>query len=468
MSEQIVTFDGTIAPDGAKCKKIKGAYYIENEQCFRIEGKWYRVNSGLIGYSLDSKQWKLLTELSGQTQVLYAPGKVGFTQQFDEFSYIPYTSKKLGTGFATDESILLESGLVECKDGSGFGDSPKDSNGLKGYNFELSYSIKDKPSYLQFIKKASKFSRPAQNYDRALDALSNGLSYGIENESRTGYIAPYALGKYGIVPLRDGSISGVEYATLPMSGISGAILVDRVFDIWTTRLQYDLRCSVHIHVGNIDPNDHYFVLALYYLCWRIQSEIFEILPNYKRDAGYFQQVKKDYARPLRKLVDGTTITRDPKVIQSSFKVLWDWMTENQGIRVGDTKFKEGQPKWNYNSRYFWVNFLNLYFGGETVEFRCFPPTVSKKRFQNYLLICLGIVRFAQTYPDRVFSSTKVSLNDIVDAIRDNFGQGGSPHTMQMSRDLLTFMNNERAQYDKASWQNQESYDHYRQWDSKGS
>lgn len=464
--EKIITFDGTVAPEGAKCKKIKGEYYIENQQCFRINGKWYRINSGFIGYNLDTKQWDLLENMSNLQAVLHATNQMGYTKEYNEFEYIPFNSKAMGKGFATNEEVLIASGLVECKDGSGFGDTPKDSNGINNYQFELQYSLKDNPKYLTFIKKAKKLSGIANNKEKAMAVLAGDHSWGVENESKTGIIAPFALGKYGIVPLKDGSINGVEYATLPMQGEDGAMLTDKIFTIFSERLQHDHKCSVHIHIGNIDKNNYYEVLAIYYLCWRIQSEIFEILPNYKRDAEYFQHVKKDYAKPLRKLIDGKSVTKDPKSLKTAFQALWNWMTENQGVPVGSNDFKAGQQKWNFNSRYFWVNFLNLYFGSGTVEFRCFPPTVNKKRLNNYLVLSLAIVRYALAFPEQIFSTSKIGLTDVVEAIGNNFGKGGNAHLLQISHELLGFINQERAHYDACSWEGKEKYEHYKQWDSK--
>ena len=57
--EKITTFDGTIA-NKKDCRFIKGEFYKKNEQCFLIDGVWYRINSGYIAFDHETNDWKLI------------------------------------------------------------------------------------------------------------------------------------------------------------------------------------------------------------------------------------------------------------------------------------------------------------------------------------------------------------------------------------------------------------------------
>ena len=61
--EKITPFDGTVA-NKKDCRYIKGEFYKKNEQCFYIDGLWYRINSGYIAFDYEDQSWKLIKNSS--------------------------------------------------------------------------------------------------------------------------------------------------------------------------------------------------------------------------------------------------------------------------------------------------------------------------------------------------------------------------------------------------------------------
>ena len=88
------------------------------------------------------------------------------------------------------------------------------------------------------------------NVTSSLDNLLKDLSFGLEFETVSGIIPNYKLNSLPLIPLRDGSIRGLEYATIPLQGKLGIqALIDSVKEL-KKRTKYDETCSLHLHKGS--------------------------------------------------------------------------------------------------------------------------------------------------------------------------------------------------------------------------
>lgn len=56
LMERVTTYDGSTALR-KDCRFIKGDFFIKNKQCFLVDGRWYRINSGKIVFDHECKAW---------------------------------------------------------------------------------------------------------------------------------------------------------------------------------------------------------------------------------------------------------------------------------------------------------------------------------------------------------------------------------------------------------------------------
>jgi len=99
------------------------------------------------------------------------------------------------------------------------------------------------------------------------------LTFGLEFETIAGFVPERVTKRLGLIPLRDGSISGLEYVTVPLSGKKGVQTVIDICEELEYRTIYDNSCSLHLHIGNI-PRTPEFILAFLKTSSWLQDDIF--------------------------------------------------------------------------------------------------------------------------------------------------------------------------------------------------
>jgi hypothetical protein len=102
-------------------------------------------------------------------------------------------------------------------------------------------------------------------------------TYGLEFETSAGYIPEHICFRDGLIPLRDGSISGLEYSTVVMSGNEGISLLEQQLSTLRKYTIFDKECSLHIHFGGF-PLDTDKIFDLYRVCKRLEGEIQRLVP----------------------------------------------------------------------------------------------------------------------------------------------------------------------------------------------
>ena len=213
------------------------------------------------------------------------------------------------------------------------------------------------------------------------------FTFGIEYETATGVIPEDDCFNTGLIPLRDGSITGNEYTTTILEGDKGLYLIDKHISLLNQYTDFNRDCSIHIHFGNYPLNKN-AILTLNNLCSCLTGQLLTILPEYAFSTHNYKANGKDYCTPLR--------------VYETFEQMYTNLTNMTFF--GD--FHQPHPndpdksaKWNIHSRYKMCNFINLlcYNGGKTVEFRFLKPTQNKHVLYFWLYMLNAIMLYAIKY-----------------------------------------------------------------------
>ena len=122
-------------------------------------------------------------------------------------------------------------------------------------------------------------------------------SFGLEFETSRGYIPEDKCFKNGLIPLRDGSISGLEYSTVVLEGKQGINTLKRAVKDLNNYTLYDENCSLHMHLGGF-PLDEKKIWSLYKYIYKFQFFIQPYISEYAFETHYFKHNHKDYCKKL--------------------------------------------------------------------------------------------------------------------------------------------------------------------------
>jgi len=440
--DTVLTIDGTVV-EKSKCRNIRGEFYIigdptiENSgHCYFINEKYYKQDTGYIVYNHSLKTYVV----KNNTSLLY--GIIGFSDkdtptlgyfsisEYNDSIIISYKNERYP---CMDESILENTNFKEnlsdniyyhrqsirSSKFSKIGNIPPgfknnllyDSNNLISNKSSI-YNELYEPKYIDSIKQ----------YGEVL----KGLTFGLEFETINGYVPERLCNKLGLIPLRDGSIQGLEYVTIPLQNSKGMqTIIDSVKQL-SKRTIYDNDCSLHLHIGNV-PRTEEFMLALFKMLCLLENSLFELFPVYKK--YNYGVKKKHYTKPFT--LNESMYLLDRKIndsnIKENFNVLYKYLSMGQDYsdvsgKLSNVKYHpsdpRGEAKWNIRTRYHWVNLIPLLFGNkQTIEFRLHTPTYDIDKVLNYLVICGSIVNFVKDNTAKIlndFSSvSNLSLSDIL-------------------------------------------------------
>ena len=424
LMEKVITFDGTNAPR-KDCRFIKGNYYRKGTQCFLIDDKWFRINSGYVVYDNEHEVWILKSSKALQHGIV----------KFDE-------SKKAVFGYFTatrkNEYFLYEKIVYSIISIKAFGAYSEDiKEGVNGcYYFTKDKNLPKELTTKLKPHKDSTYSYPF-NYNsdplipqflssfltsfKGSELLSDawkyleGYTYGVEFETERGTIPEKYLEKFGLIPCRDGSITGFEYATVPLQGERGIQAIKSQCTLLNQFCSCSYNESMHVHIGGY-PRTKKYIAALFRLGQLIEKEVYSIFPYYYPNTSKFK--KKSYCGPLPKV--GLTNTTGTSI----FSELFYWLTN--GLRCG-TGLPTGlhpmdlhnDHKWEISPRYVWLNTIPLIWGGrETIEFRCHTPTLDHHKVINWLFITIAILKYAKKHATELVTNSldqlsKVKLDTII-------------------------------------------------------
>ena len=415
--KKVITIKGEELPI-SQCRKFNKLYYklgdinIQNSgDCYLINGKCYREETGLIVYNYSIKEYVILNDNLLQGVVDVADGNliIGYFNNNTKYSKITDKNGKshwlynveifnnnkeyrehLSTGNFYHISTLQawKFNKIEFPNKNYKYSLPYDSKGIIGNNLK-NYNENYNPEISQNIK----------NYAPLLE----NLSFGLEFETTKGHIPDRVLNQYGLIPLRDGSISGIEYVTVPMEGEKGLQCTADILKELKKRTSYsDETCSLHLHLGNI-PRTKEFILAFFKVGMKIQDEMFQMFPLYKK---YNYHIKnKNYSAPLPtfEILSQLDPVIDSRNIDENFGVLYKYLSMGQDFKSVGNNLENvlshpadpnGNQKWLVKCRYFLYNLVPLIFGNkQTIEFRIHTPTYDVNKILPFIFMNSLIVNF---------------------------------------------------------------------------
>ena len=415
--KKVITIKGEELPI-SQCRKFNKLYYklgdinIQNSgDCYLINGKCYREETGLIVYNYSIKEYVILNDNLLQGVVDVADGNliIGYFNNNTKYSKITDKNGKshwlynveifnnnkeyrecLSTGNFYHISTLQawKFNKIEFPNKNYKYSLPYDSKGIIENNLK-NYNENYNPEISQNIK----------NYAPLLE----NLSFGLEFETTKGHIPDRVLNQYGLIPLRDGSISGIEYVTVPMEGEKGLQCTVDILKELKKRTSYsDETCSLHLHLGNI-PRTKEFILAFFKVGMKIQDEMFQMFPLYKK---YNYHIKnKNYSAPLPtfEILSQLDPIIDSRNIDENFGILYKYLSMGQDFKSVGNNLENvlshpadpnGNQKWNVKTRYYLYNILPLIFGNkQTIEFRIHTPTYDVNKILPFIFMNSLIVNF---------------------------------------------------------------------------
>jgi hypothetical protein len=442
LDKLVKTIDGIEYPQ-SKCRKIADQFHkigdptiMGSGQCYLINDKYYRESTGYIVYDYDIKKYILKNNdlIHGIIDYIYEKFEYGwFTPNHldnvvvhNDFRIICLNDSIIKKNKSYRE--LLTNGEYYAKD--------KFTSSYFTKIIAPSSNIKRKLTYdstgiiKNYMKDYDENYNPviSNNINKYGDVLED-LTFGLEFETVSGYIPHRITRKLGLMPLRDGSVSGLEYVTIPLSGKKGLQSVVETCSVLNERTKYDDSCALHLHLGNV-PRTMEFMVALYRVLAHVQDDFYKMFPIYKK--YNFGVKRKNYTKPLPNNIMNTLldnkITKDN--IVDNFNELFEFLSmgvnyKNNYDSLDDVKSHPSDPygdkKWQIKTRYYWVNMIPLLFGNkETIEFRIHTPTYDPNKIIDFITICASIINYTKKNTTNILENyksglSKLSLNQVVES-----------------------------------------------------
>lgn len=422
----IVTVTGITYPI-SKCKKFDTGYYIvgdvkekDSGDCYLIDGKHYRFETGQVVFDYETNTYVL------KNNTLHF-GVVEFKEKEPVFGYFLKTNNNIPVCLKNGSyHLVINLQVIEVEkqyreklsDGMFYHTSlinASDFNRIttpaSEYKTSLPYDSGD--VLKQYLKIYDNLEVPLNRNVEKVSNFVEDLSFGLEFETVAGFLPERILNSTGLIPLRDGSISGIEYVTVPMSGAKGLQTVMNASKELDCRTRYDNSCALHLHIGNV-PRSKEFILAMFKLTCAIQDEIYTMFPLYKK--YNFGVKNKNYSKPfpLFELLSQMDPVVNKGNIDNNFNVLYSYLSMGESFKDQNCDLKnvkshpadrEGRAKWNIRTRYYLHNLIPLIFGNkQTIEFRIHTATFDADKIMLFVLMNSLIVNFTIQNTEAILSN----------------------------------------------------------------
>lgn len=233
-------------------------------------------------------------------------------------------------------------------------------------------------------------------------------TFGLEFETSMGYVPEEFILRDGLIPLRDGSITGIEYSTVILEGANGLNLLKQEVETLKKYTAFNKECSLHIHLGGF-PLRAKKTFNLYKICWILQQnrQITNLVPKYTLQSGKYKKNGKDYciSLPEYRCFEDLYHALVGKEFEGSF-------------RQPHPQDPDRGHKWQIHTRYYWLNFINFlcYNVNKTIEFRLLRPTFNIKKIMNWIYIFNAILMYAEKVEDANKLEIDLTLDTIVDSV----------------------------------------------------
>ena len=251
---------------------------------------------------------------------------------------------------------------------------------LYNYSFERQYEA---VSHLELFSGNERIVNPV----RILGANDIKYSFGLEYETACGMIPEHICFRDGLIPLRDGSITGVEYSSIVLKKENGVNLIKQEVETLKEYTEFNKECALHMHLGGY-PVRGSFVMTLYSLLYLLQEDFKRHCNEWIYNTSQYKASRKDYCKKLPGF--------------DSFRELYETFV---GVKWANTLRKphpsdiSRDHKWNVSTRYYSVNFINMlcYESPKTIEFRFLRPTFNFTKIYTWLLTFSAILKTAEEW-----------------------------------------------------------------------
>lgn len=216
-------------------------------------------------------------------------------------------------------------------------------------------------------------------------------TFGVEFETSGGYVPQDICFRDGLIPLRDGSITGVEYSTVVMGGNDGLNLLKQQCQTLKYYTEFNKNCALHIHFGGY-PVNPLKIFVLYRILYYLQDDIEILIPPLSFHSAEYKENGKDYCAKLP--------------FFKTFDEFYTYIADGKIKFMGDLYQAhpddiEHERKWQINSRYHNFNFVNMLFydKAKTLELRFLRPSFNFNKILLWITIFNGILLFAEKESD---------------------------------------------------------------------
>jgi len=393
----------------SKCRYISGQFYEKNVDCFKINGRWNRVDNGLIFYDHSKQKWDVFSNCDYVNGFIdeEVKGYFSLTDEVVQFRNV----------FFLNEKVALKNGFVPELKSDGV--VPRDYPNKKGIfqrytNFAYTYNL------LDFDYSEVKCC-PTNKKELLLDKYLNGFKFGFEFETKDGYVPIRDLLKYDVRPLRDGSLrwedgyEPYEFVTYPKQGYSGYYEIRQFCDILQKRAVNSPKCSVHVHISGL-KNDKSTICRAYHVFTLLQQKIYAMFPAYKQKPGLINEEIEPHIKLTNKQYTKKLPVYNSKDKRLFFCDIFHFLSMGQNLscdtHVNNNIFDDTN-KWDISSRYTYVNLIPfLFFDSKTIEFRIHEGNFDKNAISNWLIFCIGILKYIESEDDSVLLKKELSFNTV--------------------------------------------------------
>lgn len=435
--ELVKTINGE-SIDISKTRSFSGQFYKIGDStkegsgdCYLIDGKYYR-DTDYIVYDHRIKRYVINNATRICRGIIGFNGKEPILGNFSVCPVLGNDDAKVnygGTNFRiVDENIVKNNPYYRLMISNGryylYDEMPvQDFLMTKKVNPELKHRFPYDSMNVMDQHISDYEETNFKQYDRFITSFAQGIgkySFGLEFETSRGIIPKRFCKTNGILPLRDGSIPGLEYVTIPYKGLKGLQALSNTVDFLNEFAEYDESCSLHVHIGNI-PRTEKFILSLFRVMVLLQDDIYGLFPIYKK--YNFRYKSKHYTAPLPIEIFGALDNRiTDSNITKNFNRLFTYLSGGVPYSeydndldnvVSHPRDRESARKWEVRTRYKLFNMIPLIFTNkETVEFRIHTPTFDKAKIFLFLQMCVSIIRFAERYENKILKEFDYMSSDI--------------------------------------------------------
>ena len=220
-------------------------------------------------------------------------------------------------------------------------------------------------------------------------------TFGLEYETSAGYIPQEELYRVGLIPLRDGSITGIEYSTIVLGGNKGINALREQLKVLREYTIFDQDCSLHIHFGHfkLSPQVLFRLNNLF-----ASSDIGYYSVPWAFETNRYKSNGKSYCKMNVPFSDFNSLYRT-YVGREFFGDLFQ-------PHPSDTS---GDRKWNVVSRYKALNLINAicYDNAKTAEFRFLRPSYNFDKILVWIFVLGAFIKYAEDTKVRAIKNISV-------------------------------------------------------------